>query len=196
MNYPIQLRFKKLTLTNEMRVIDADQNIVGYVYQKLLKLKEEIIIYSDQTKSKVNYRIRADKVIDWSPTYTLYDDQDVALASTKRHGAKSILNATYDVFLKDKQIGTLREQNPWVKLADTLFSMIPIVGIFTGYLINPKYDFKDDKGNILATLVKKPAFLEGFYEIIPGEITKLPEKSQQELSLIIMMIATMERIRG
>lgn len=196
MKYPIQLRFKKLTLTNEMRVLDADQNIIGYVYQKLLKLKEEIIIYSDQTKSKVNYRIRADKVLDWSPTYTLYNDKEVAIASTKRHGAKSILNANYDVFLKDKQIGTLREQNPWIKLADTLFSMIPFVGIFAGYFINPKYDLKDEKGNVLVTLIKKPAFLEGFYEIIPGDITKLPEKSQQELSLIIMMIATMERIRG
>lgn len=196
MKYPIQLRFKKLTLTNEMKVIDSSGELLGYVYQKLLKLKEEILIYSDQTKQQVAYTIKADKVIDWSPTYTLYDSKQKVLASTKRRGSKSIFNATYEVTLNGKELGTLKEQNPWIKLFDTIFSMIPIVGIVSGYLINPKYDLKDNKGDVIATLIKKPAFLEGLYEITPGSLDKYSETEQKHLSLVLMLIATMERTRG
>lgn len=165
MNYPIQLRFKKITLTNEMRVIDGTGQDIAYVRQKLLKFKEEVVVFSDRTKTKELFKIKADKVIDWSPTYTVYDPSDKPLASTKRSGAKSLWNATYELTVGDKAIGILKERNPWVKFLDAILGEIPLIGLVIGYFINPTYDLAAPDGKIIANLVKRPAFFEGFYLI-------------------------------
>lgn len=196
MNYPIQLRFKKVTLTNEMRVIDANGQNLAYVRQKLLKFKEEVVVFSDQTKTTELFKIKADKVIDWSPTYTLYDLHGNALASTKRSGARSLFNATYELNLQSKPVGTLKERNIWVKFLDALLGEIPILGIFSGYFINPKYDLRGADGQVIASLEKQPAFLEGYYNIENQQLTRFSEQEQFNICLLLMMIAAMERFRG
>lgn len=196
MNYPIQLRFKKITLTNEMRVIDGAGQDIAYVRQKLLKLKEEVIVFSDRSKSTELYKIKADKIIDWSPTYTIYDPSGNALASTKRNGAKSLFNATYELNVGDKLIGTLKEHNPWVKFLDAILGEIPILGLVFGYFINPKYDIFSPDGTIIANFVKRPAVFEGYYTIENIALNKMDEKEQSLTVLLLMMIGALERERG
>lgn len=179
-----------------MRVIDADGQMIAYVHQKLFKFKEEIIVYRDQTKSQELYRIKADKIIDWSPTYSLYSPDGRVLASTKREGAKSLFNATYHLNIGETRLATLKEQNPWVKFLDALLGSIPLIDIVSGYFINPKYELKDDSGQIMTVLAKRPAFFEGFYEIEQGTIASHPEETQEYTALLLMLIAMMERYRG
>jgi uncharacterized protein YxjI len=196
MNYPLQLRFKKISLTNQISVRDSNNQEVAYVHQKLFKLKEEIHVYSDQTKNKQIYSIRADRVLDWSPTFTLYDDSQKPIASFKRQGARSLLNATYDLSIGENHTAILTEQNPWVKLLDGVFEALPFIGWFSGYFLNPKYQLKDLQGNLLAILTKHAAFLEGFYTIDGDKIVNQDEKTQQALVMLLMAITMLERDRG
>jgi len=196
MNYPIQLRFKKITLTNEMRVIDGAGQDIAYVRQKLLKLKEEVIVFSDRTKTKEIFKIKADKVIDWSPTYTVYDPAGNPLANTKRSGAKSLWNATYELNVGEKQIGVLSERNPWVKFFDALLGEIPIIGVVLGYFINPTYDLASPEGKIIANLVKRPAVFEGYYTLENVALSEMNDNDQYLTVLLLMMIGAMERERG
>ena len=179
-----------------MRVLDTDGQRIAYVRQKLFKFKEEILVYRDKSKAEITHRIKADKVIDWSPKYTLYDANGIELAAAKREGARSLFNATYKIWLGDKEVGTLKERNVWVKFLDSFFSAIPIVEFFTGHILNPQYDLKDGSEQVIATLSKRPAFFEGFYSIEPGKISEYSEDQQLQIALLLMLIAVMERTRG
>ena len=61
MNYPLNLSFKLLALASQIYVRDANGNLIGYVKQKLLKLKEDInvcLLYTspsprDRTRSRM-----------------------------------------------------------------------------------------------------------------------------------------------
>lgn len=196
MNYPLALRFKKISLTNEMRVVDNQGQELAYVRQKLFKFKEEINVYADRTKQQTLYTIKADKVIDWSPTYTLYNTASKPVASMKREGARSLFNSTYILSESDLQVGILKEQNPWVKFLDSIVGSIPIIEFFSGYVINPKYELRDHENQLIATVIKKPALFEGHYSIEDGLMSSFTDEEQMHVALLLMVIAMLERYRG
>ena len=50
---------------------DASGNTIAYVRQKMFKLKEDISIFADETKSQVNFKIKADRWLDFSAAYSI-----------------------------------------------------------------------------------------------------------------------------
>ena len=73
MNYPITLTFKLLALASQIYVRDANGNLLGYVKQKLLKLKEDINVFADENQTQLLFNIKADRVIDFSARYNFTD---------------------------------------------------------------------------------------------------------------------------
>ena len=51
MNYPIKLSFKLLAIASQIYVRDANGQLIGYVKQKLLKLKEDINVFADEQQT-------------------------------------------------------------------------------------------------------------------------------------------------
>ena len=72
--FPVQFEFKISTLANDFKATDANGKMIAYVRQKMFKLKEDIQIFSDESKTKVNYRIKADKWLDFSTAYSFYTE--------------------------------------------------------------------------------------------------------------------------
>ena len=73
MNYPIDLSFKLLALASQIYVRDASGNLLGYVKQKMFKLKEDINVFADEGMTKHLFNIKADRVIDFSAKYNITD---------------------------------------------------------------------------------------------------------------------------
>ena len=69
MNYPIDLSFKILALASQIYIRDANGNLIGYVKQKLLKLKEDINVFADENQTQIRFNIKADRVLDFSARY-------------------------------------------------------------------------------------------------------------------------------
>mgnify|MGYP000594785739 CR=1 FL=1 len=51
MNYPLNLSFKIVAIAPQIYVSDAQGGSVCFVKQKLFKLKEDIIVFSDSSKA-------------------------------------------------------------------------------------------------------------------------------------------------
>ncbi len=66
MNFPIELSFKLLALASQIYIRDASGNMIGYVKQKMFKLKEDINIFTDENQTQQRFNIKADRVIDFS----------------------------------------------------------------------------------------------------------------------------------
>lgn len=50
--FPVNFQFKVSTIANDFTATDADGKTLAYVRQKMFKLKEDIQIYSDDSREK------------------------------------------------------------------------------------------------------------------------------------------------
>lgn len=191
MEYPLTLTFKVLAFAPQISVTDAANNEICHVRQKLFKLKEKISVFTNAQKQDLVCEIHADRVIDFSASYS-FMDQGRSFGSLKRRGMKSLWRSHYEICDGDNCKYTVTEGNPWAKVFDGLLGNVPILGMFAGYFFQPRYEVKNTSGEICYTLAKKPAFLEGRFSI--------EETVNQEDDILVlmalMMITLLERKRG
>lgn len=195
MNFPINLSFKILALANQIYIRDANGNLIGYVKQKMFKLKEDINIFTDESQKHLRFNIKADRVIDFSARYYFQDDSGNNIGSIKRQGMRSIWRANYDMFdAGGNQIFTINEESGWVKVVDSLVGEIPIVGMFTGYVFHPAYIVAGMDGTPVARIQKQPAFFEGKFQLTAD--TRMSDQEEKQVLLGALTMVLLERTRG
>jgi uncharacterized protein YxjI len=189
-NYPLTLSFKIIAFNPQVRVTDASGNLVLYVKQKALALKEDVKIFSDEAQSNQLFQMKANKIIDFSAQYNITRPDGSSLGAVKRKGMRSIWKATYNIVdATGAEVGLIHEENPWLKVLDGLVSDIPFVGMF----INPAY-LVDLRGQTVLYLKKQPAMLEGKFTV-----DKRGDFSEADEGLLlsgIVMTMMLERSRG
>jgi len=196
--YPLTLGFKVLAFGPQISIRNASGTEVMYVHQKALKLKEDIHVYTDSKKTQTLFNIKADKIIDFSAKYTFTNANGMVVGSVKREGMRSIWKASYNVMDENGNVvGHIKEDNPWIKVADAVLNELPVVGLFTGYLFNPTYTLYrgSDESTPVLHLKKQPAFLEGKFTL---EQHNPPQNTAEETRslLAVLMMVLLERMRG
>jgi uncharacterized protein YxjI len=197
LQYPLALSFKIVALAPQIFVRDAAGREILYVKQKLLKLKEKVRVFSDSSQSQQAYEINADRWLDWNTRYTFTDNLGQVVGSASRQGMRSLWKATYEIQDATGQtIFLIEEANPWAKVIDGLLGEIPIIGLFTGYFVHPKYDMKRaGSGQPALHISKHRSFLESRFEI---ENTGGPLAAHEEVPAVLglLMMVLLERQRG
>lgn len=193
--FPLSFEFKIGTLSNDFVAKDAEGDTVAYVRQKLLKLKEDIQVFEDESKTNQIYRIRADKWIDWSTAYQFTDSEGTNLGKIARKGWASLWKASYNVIDENENHQySIREENGWVKVMDGLLGEIPIIGMFTGYLFNPTYLVNDLDGRTVARISKEASFWGRRFTVTKEGV--FGDDDDDRVVLSLMMLILMERRRG
>jgi len=195
LQFPINFRFKISTLANDFTAKDANGNVIAYVRQKMFKLKEDISIYSDESKSKEMYKIKADRWLDFSAAYSFIDGDGKEFGKIVRKGWRSIWKTHYEL-IDETGIPqyNIREENAWIKILDSLFGEIPIIGMLSGYLFNPKYNVTNNKDDIIVRLKKQPSFFGREFEI--DKLETIDNDDDDRIMLGLMMMILLERRRG
>jgi hypothetical protein len=197
MDYPVLLSFKLLALGNQIYVRDASQNLIFYVKQKLLKLKESVGVYTDDQQQQLLCHIGADRIIDFSATYYFTTASDHRLGGMKRKGMKSMFKAEYDIFLNAPESPdfTLKEDSIFVRIMDSILGDIAIIGLFSGYFFNPTYTItRSQEGTPVLTIKKGRSFMESKFTI--NKVGDLSQEEETALLLGILMMTCLERTRG
>ncbi|UIR56926.1 hypothetical protein LZQ00_03705 [Sphingobacterium sp. SRCM116780] len=195
-NYPLQFLFKISTFHNDFTIKDNEDRTIFYVRQKMFKLKDEIMIFSDESRAEQQYGIKADRWLDFNANYTFTDTKTTEIiGKVGRKGMKSIWKANYQSFnidsLEDYRI---QEDNAWVKVGDSFFGEIPLVGILSGYVFNPSYSMYDQDGNKVLQLKKKPSFFGRKFTL--EKLGEFKPQDETRLILCFMMMVLLERQRG
>ena len=161
LQYPLFLKFKLTTLSSDFTITDSNENSLAYVRQKMFRLKEDVVVFNNESKSQENFRIRANQWIDFNASYAITDSFGKNLGKIARKGMRSIWKATYNIFdQNDTQKYKVQEENAWVKVLDGMVGEIPIIGMFTGYFLNPSYIVHDNNGKEIYRLKKSLPFSE------------------------------------
>ncbi|MFT4969196.1 MAG: hypothetical protein ACI9O4_000941 [Chitinophagales bacterium] len=195
-NYPLKFEFKISTLSNDFTAKDSQGQTIAYVRQKMFKLKEKVIVFSDESKAKELFYIEADKWLDFNTVYNFTSAEGgVNLGKVGRKGWASLWKAKYELFDEEgNQDLLIEEENPWTKLWDGIFMQIPIVNMFTGYFFNPRYTVKRPDGTLVGRFSKEKSFFGRRFNY--DNIAEYEKGEEMRTLLGLMMMVLLERRRG
>lgn len=107
------LKRQVLALTGKLRFYDPYGNLVMFVEQKMFRLREDIRVYADETKSQEILLIKARNILDWAAAYDVLDPHSGEKAGTlRRKGWKSLVRDEWQILdAHDQPIGVLFEDS-------------------------------------------------------------------------------------
>ena len=121
-------RRKFMALTGKIHVYDARQNLVAYSKQKALKLKEDIRVFTDETKATELLSIKARQVIDFAAAYDVTTPDGTVIGALKRQGLKSMLKDQWLILGEgDAEIGSIDEDSAGLAIVRRF---VPLMNIF------------------------------------------------------------------
>lgn len=196
LNYPLDFKFKISTLASDFNITDRNGNYVAYVRQKMFKLKEDVIVFNDESKSKELFRIKANQWIDFNASYSLTEiATGRSFGRLARKGMRSLWKSTYNILdSNDKERFTITEDNAWTKFLDGMVSEIPVIGMFTGYFLNPSYTVAGMDGKAYFKLKKMPSFFGRRFQL--DRLVDIDDEEESLVILSLLMMTLLERARG
>lgn len=195
LQYPLNLKFKLAVINPQFSLTDASGKSVAYVKQKAFKLKEDISVYTSEAQTSLQFKIKADRWLDFNASYAFTDPSGVDVGRIVRKGGRSLWKASYEIYDENgKQDLLLQEDNAWVKVIDSLIGEIPVLGMFTGMFLNPKYNITRPDGTLVAQLVKKPDLISRAFTL--EKKAAYEEGEETRIVLGTMMMVLLERTRG
>jgi uncharacterized protein YxjI len=107
------LKRQVFALTGKLRFYAPSGELALFSEQKMFKLREDIRLYSDESKSQEVLAIKARQIIDFSAAYDVFDPASgQKVGALRRKGLKSILRDEWEVLdAADNPVGLLFEDN-------------------------------------------------------------------------------------
>lgn len=195
LQYPLDFKFKITTFSSDFNITDRHGNYVAYVREKIFKLKDDVQVFSDESKTKELFRIKANQWIDFNASFSIKDSDGNDFGTLARKGMRSIWKSHYDILDQNKMlVFTLTEENPWVKVLDSMVGEIPIIGAFTGYFFNPTYVVQDKNGQNIFRLKKMPSLIGRRFQL--DRLIDIADEQETLVVLSLLMMVLLERAKG
>jgi len=107
------LRRQVFALTGKFRFYDPMDNLVMFSEQKMFRLREDIRVYSDETKQAEVLMIKARQILDFSAAYDVIDSASgQKIGVLRRKGWSSLLRDEWEVLdAQDQPLGALFEDS-------------------------------------------------------------------------------------
>ncbi len=118
------LKRQVFALAGKFRYYDSMGNLVMFSEQKMFRLREDIRIYSDESKMQEVLTIKARQIVDFSAAYDVVDSATgQKVGALRRKGLKSILRDEWEVLdVGDNVIGLLFEDSMGLALLRRLIA--------------------------------------------------------------------------
>lgn len=123
------LKRQVFALTGKLRFYNPQDQVVIYVEQKMFRLREDIRVYGDESKSQEILLIQARSIIDFNTAYDVVDTASGQKVGTlRRRGWRSMTRDEWEVLdVNDQVVGLLFEDSVWMALLRRLLlgSLLP-----------------------------------------------------------------------
>jgi uncharacterized protein YxjI len=105
------LRRQVLALTGRFRICDPRGTLVLFSEQRMFRLKEDIRLYRDESKTTELLRIQARQILDFSASYDVVDTAfQTPVGALRRRGWQSLMRDTWEIYDPAGQpVGQIRE---------------------------------------------------------------------------------------
>ncbi|MHB0999974.1 MAG: hypothetical protein ACYC27_12075 [Armatimonadota bacterium] len=150
-NYLLKKQFLKL-FGGSFRIYNPTGDLVLFASMKAFKLKEDIGIFSDESKTTEYARIKARSIIDFWSTYDIYDSAtNQKLGGMKRKALKSMLKDEWIIMdAVDNEIGLIQEDSWLMAILRRLIGGGWVPQAFHGEIkSSPVFNFKQQFNPII-----------------------------------------------
>lgn len=108
----VERQFMQLIGTN-IRTFDAFNSLVCFAKAKAFKIREEITFYKDEAMTSPIFQTKARNIIDFSPTFDMFDNNGQIFGSLKRKGLSSAFARDHWLILDNNgnEIGQVLEDS-------------------------------------------------------------------------------------
>ncbi|KAA0225042.1 MAG: hypothetical protein D8M53_07005 [Armatimonadetes bacterium] len=109
---------------SNFRIYDAANRLVAFSHQKAFRLREDIRLYSDESKSREVLYIRARQIVDFSAAYDVFDTASgQKVGALKRKGWSSLVRDNWVLMNDlDVEIGRIVEDSTALALLRRLLT--------------------------------------------------------------------------
>jgi hypothetical protein len=194
LSYPLELSFKIATIGTRVRAVDAAGRQVAYVRKKKFRLKEDVMVYEDENQRNLLFRMKADRMVDFGASYAVSAPDGRPLGAVRQRGVRSLWKSSYSVEDDHGEVIVLiHEENPWIKVLDSLAEAIPFADALGGLFFNPAY-LVELRGRTVLRMSKERSVFESRFRV-----EKLDDFSEEDEALVLaslIMTLLLERDRG
>lgn len=156
---------QKITMMVNRYQIFTDANgepdqLVAFVEQKRMKFKEEVTVYTDDTKQYVLGQFKARKVIDLASAYDVIGPNGQPVGVFGKKFKKSLLRSTWQLDQPGHEPVDISERSMGIALFRRIWGFLPYVGDWP-FPIKYHFDFVRG-GNTVGTFNKKTRFRDHY----------------------------------
>jgi len=107
------LKRQVFALTGKFRIYDPMENLILFSEQKMFRLREDIRVYGDESKTQEVLMIKARQIIDFSAAYDVIESsKGQKSGALRRKGWRSLLRDEWEILdANDQPIGKLFEDS-------------------------------------------------------------------------------------
>ena len=107
---------------------------------------------------------------------------------------RSLWSAHYEVIENDQVDMHIREENPWIRVIESVLGEIPLIGFVFLYMLNPTYLITLADGSPALRAIKKPSIFERYFVI--EKVAELDQDDELRALLSLIMMVLLEKSRG
>ncbi|WP_405956047.1 hypothetical protein [Streptomyces phaeochromogenes] len=105
----------------------SEGEVVAYAEQKRTAIKEEMTVYSDESKKSVLLTFKARRLLDVGATYDVRDESGTPIGTFHKEFAASLLRSTWSLEQPGTTQLTGRERNRVVAVLRRVWEFLPLV---------------------------------------------------------------------
>lgn len=154
--FEVSQRFRLMVNQYDVAALDGSRpGPVAFVHQKRMKLKEQIQVWTDKSKSQLLCTIKARKMMEIRSGYDVTAPDGSPIGVLQKVPGKSILRSTWTIHDSSGKIATVTETSMAIALLRRGMNMlggIPFVGpILVMIPIPYGFTFTNDAGQVVGT---------------------------------------------
>ncbi len=153
----------------EIRAANPDGSegqLMAFAEQKRMKLKEEVVFFADESKSRAVFWFKARQRLDVHAQHDVYDEQGVALGTFSKQFGASLLRSTWNLSAPGLEaVG--RERRPVIAILRRIWDLIPYIGdIWVPFVFH--FDFVDQQsGQVVLVSERQKAIRDRYTVTVP-----------------------------
>ena len=126
------IRQRITMMINRYEVLAANPDgtegqLLALAEQKRMKLKEEVIFYADESKSRRVFSFKARQVLDVGAQHDVFDEYGTALGMFGKQFGASLLRSTWNLSVPGlNAVG--QERRPLIAILRRVWDFLPVIG--------------------------------------------------------------------
>jgi hypothetical protein len=155
----------------EVRAANPDGSegqLLALAEQKRMKLKEEVVFYADESRSRRVFSFKARQRLDVSAEHDVYDEFGMPLGMFSKQFGASLLRSTWNLDTPTlSAVG--QERRPVIAILRRVWTVLPYVGdVWVPFVFH--FDFRDRvSGDIVMVSERRKAIRDRYAVTVPDQ---------------------------